>query len=155
MNHNILRLLSESRYISEIDVKLVENFISHWKVTPYHALLKTNLLTSFRLADALSEIMQLDHVRDFDQVDVLPGAWESIPYLRAVEWEVMPLGAKPGTFFRVLMADPTNESLKAKLRDLIGERVDFSVGEIKVVQQAIDSHYPIELQMPFLSGNNL
>lgn len=151
----ILRLLSESRYISDIDVKLLENFITHWKVTPYHALLKTNLLSSFRLADALSEIMQLEHLRDFDQIEVVPGAWEQIPYLQAVEWEAMPLGAKPGTFFRVLLTDPTDEALKTKIRDVIGERVDFAVGEVTVVQQAIDAHYPIELQMPFLSGRNL
>lgn len=154
MSHDILRLLSESRYISQTDVDLLDNFISHWKVTPYHALLKTNLLSSFRLADALAEIMNLEHVRSFDQVEVVHGAWDAIPYLSAVDWEAMPLGVKPGTFFRVLMTDPTNEPLKERIRGLIGERVVFLVGEGKVVQQTIDANYPIELQMPFLSGKN-
>lgn len=153
---NILDLLSEGGHISSSTVLMVNRFCTKWKVTRFHGLLETHIFDQVTLADLLSKLLKMDRVYSIIAQDSGDVAREQFSYKKARLWECFPGSLVEETQnFEIIMADPTEREKIAYIRRIFHNRVNFCVGTLDDILKAIDRHYPIHDQLPFLSDSTI
>ncbi|MBI3560344.1 MAG: type II/IV secretion system protein [Gammaproteobacteria bacterium] len=98
-------------------------------------LLRHNLATPEQIAEALAEQAHVPYVA-LDNFTVPPDLFGYLPAERAYEHGVLPY-RREGNVLSVVVADPTDLTLSAKLERLCGLRVDLLVGSARAIAAAL------------------
>ncbi len=148
---NLLRDLENNEYISETNVRIIEQYCSRWSVTAYHALLQTHILTEHDLADVIAETYSIDRVYSFDKNDIDLQVLRKVSYADALQYQCCaPHRDEKGSYL-VYIVDPTNSSLMT----FLGQTLDgyrLVVVDLTLMARSIEEAYPLDLQLPTLES---
>ena len=99
------------------------------------ALLYENLVTPEQVAEAIAEQLQLFYV-DLEGFTASPDMFGPIPAERAYEYGVLPY-RREGRVLHVVVADPTDLALAARLERLSGLHVELMVSSARAIAAAL------------------
>jgi hypothetical protein len=146
---DILEILEKSGQITPTIRRMIESFAAKWRISPFHALLQTEVMNETALADALALALGIDRLF---QVQSLPPAEEAlhiIGFRRAREWECMAFQAESGRL-DLTCADPTQKDRIGVLRRELNCELTLAVAERSDIVGAIDELFPLADQLPSL-----
>ena len=152
--NNIFDLLLEKQIISMSTFKMVEKFCLKWQISGFHGLLETNIFEETELADILAEVMKMDRIYEIMCEKDNSNLQTKIVYKRARQIECFPRYYGDNDDIEIIIADPTQRDLIAKLRQEFDSETHFSVGTRGDILNAIDKHYSIDEQLKMITLNN-
>lgn len=146
----LLELLEREDYLSRTNRQVVERFVQRWAVSPFHALLMTELMSEASLANALAGSLKIDRLHHLRSLKLSEDALQIITFKRAREWEcIAVIGDAAGTL-EVVFADPTRKDRIDEIKQGLKRDFTLSVAERTDIVRAVDELYPLSAQLPSL-----
>src|SRR5262245_5585695 len=112
---DLLSLLVKGGFLTPTTRRVIENFARRWDMSPFHALLVTEVMSEHDLADALATLCSVDRLFHVASLGVDEETLKILGFKRAREWECIVLKTEDGTFDLVL-ADPTRTDRHRQLK---------------------------------------
>jgi len=155
--NSILTLLHENKLLSEANLVALQAYATNWSVSPFVAIIETNVMSEQDLADHLAEILKIDRVYHLSALNPSAQALKALGFKRAKAWECFPAGWRDEEHrvFEAIFADPT--SAEDKIRDLAAElecEIALAVGERSDIVGTIDVQFPLAEQLPSLFNDH-
>ena len=151
---DLLPLLVRGGFITQSVRRLVERFTARWDVTPFHALLLTEVMAEQDLADALAKLLGVDRIFNVRTATVDEEALKIIGFQRARQWECLVLKTEHGTRDLVI-ADPSRNDRTQQLKQELKLEMTLAVAERSDIVGAIDELFPLSAQLPSLFADDL
>ena len=149
MKDRLVAILVAKGLLNKDLIESVDLYMDRWKVSSYVALLETKMISESQLADCLAELLKIERVFSIDLDDIGEDSFKYISFRQAHTWAAFPIGLSPGGgSYTVILADPTNLGIIEGVNKVIPQPVTYLVGESKLVKEAINKYFPIELQIP-------
>ena len=149
---HLFEQLFVSKDLTKSNVTLLENYVERWSVLPFDAIVETHLLSESVLADRMADLFQLTRMFAIEPQLIEPELLAKVPFATAKRLRVLPIRAEePPHQSTLVLVDPTHPDL-AKLKAEL-DYIKLAVAEKSVIEDAILSYYPIELQLPSLLGD--
>ncbi len=146
----VLDILRARGILSSSTQQVALGFMERWGLDSFRAVIETHLVEESKMADILSEDLNLPRLHRVRMLVVEKEVFEFIPYETALDYTVFPFELKSDGTVKVAFADPTSEEKVAKINDLAGGRMEVFVGERSEIISAIQKHYPLSKQLPSL-----
>lgn len=154
ISDDLLLLLEREDYLTKASRLAVERYVAKWQVSPFHALLMTELMSESALANALARSLKIDRLHHLRSLKLAEDTLDIITFKRAREWECIPLtgdGGKDGTL-DLVFADPTAKDRINEIKQGLKRDFALSVAERSDIVRAVDELYPLSAQLPSLYG---
>jgi hypothetical protein len=150
VNQDLLARLVKGRFISSASRRMVERYVERWQVSPFHAILQTDVLPEPALADAMAEIYKVDRVFQVATLPVSREALRVVGFKRARTWHCLAVGDFEGRTgrFEIVLADPSQRGWIDQLKQELKRELTLAVGELSDIVKAIDELYPLAEQLP-------
>jgi hypothetical protein len=145
----ILPLLVKGGFLTPTMRRVIEAFSKKWDITPFHAILLTEVMPENDLADALATLCSVDRLFHISSLPIDEEALKVIGFKRAREWECIALQTEDGTLDLVL-ADPTQYERTSQLKQELKRELTLAVAERSDIVGAIDELFPLAAQLPSL-----
>jgi hypothetical protein len=154
MTSDLLTLLEKENYLTKTNRLVIERFVQRWEVSPFHALLMTELLSESQLANALARSLKLDRLHHLRTLKLAEDTLDIITFRRAREWECIALVAdeRAGGGLELVFADPTRKDRIDEIKQGLKRDFALSVAERTDIVRAVDELYPLSAQLPSLYG---
>lgn len=146
---DILAMLTKGGFVTPTIKRIIEAFGKKWGVSPFHALLITEVLPENDLADALATLCSVDRLFHVASLGVDEEALKIIGFKRAREWECIALKAEDGKL-DLVFADPTRTDRTEQLKQELKRELTLAVAERSDIVGAIDELFPLSAQLPSL-----
>ena len=146
---DILTLLVKGGFVTPTLRRIIEGFAKKWDLSPFHALLITEVMPENDLADALATLCSVDRLFHVVSLGVDEEALKIIGFKRAREWECIALKTEDG-MLDLVFADPTRSERTAQLKQELKRELTLAVAERSDIVRAIDELYPLSSQLPGL-----
>lgn len=149
---SLLHLLEKEDYLSRTNRLVVERFVQRWEVSPFHALLMTELMSEAALANALARALKVDRLHHLRTLKLAEDTLQIITFKRAREWECVALVSDKahGGGLEVVFADPTRKDRIDEIKQGLKRDFALSVAERTDIVRAVDELYPLSAQLPSL-----
>ncbi len=149
----LLHLLEREEYLTRTNRMVVERFVERWQVSPFHALLMTELMSEPALANALARSLKIDCLHHLRSLKLAEDTLDIITFKRAREWECVGLVGAGGEL-DVVFADPTRKDRIDEIKQGLNRGFTLSVAERTDIVRAVDELYPLSAQLPSLYGQS-
>ena len=150
----LLELLEREDYLTRTNRQVVERFVQRWSVSPFHALLMTELMSEASLANALAGSLKIDRLHHLRSLKLAEDTLDIITFKRAREWECIAVTGDAAGTLEVVFADPTRKDRIDEIKQGLKRDFALSVAERTDIVRAVDELYPLSAQLPSLYAQN-
>lgn len=145
----ILALLVKGGFLTPNLKRVIEAFARKWEMSPFHALLMTEVFPENELADALATLCGVDRLFHVASLGIDEEALKIIGFKRAREWECIVVKTEDGAL-DLVFADPTQTARTLQLKQELKRELTLAVAERSDIVGAIDELFPLSSQLPSL-----
>ena len=147
-NDDLLYILGAAGELGESSAKALLKFMEKWQVSAFEAVMECQVVAEQKVADILARRLNLPRITVLNPKDIDEAVLAMVPFHLAAAWGVMPVGFGPSAEeIRVMVADPLNDDVLAKLQHLTQKRIQLLIGERGYVKRSIEDHYPPHMQI--------
>jgi len=149
---DILDLFLENKIIKPDIAEMARNYAKKWRMSGFHAVLATHIMSESGLADTLGKLLKVDRVWQVKTLDFDYNALKILSFKQSREWELLIAGPSHShaNKIEVVMADPTRIDYVEYIEKQLQAELTLAVSERKDIVSAIDQIYPLEDQLPGL-----
>jgi hypothetical protein len=144
----LLFMLLDRSEISSDAATMVTHFMIRWQVSAYDALIECNIVSEPVLADLIAKYMQLTRIHALDAKYFSLSAFEQVPFEKATQLDVFPLGNSNGLgFHSLVVSTPFNHEIVSALELENNNCPKLLIAEKSMIRRWIEEFYPRSLQL--------
>ncbi|MBP9707117.1 MAG: hypothetical protein KBD78_05690 [Oligoflexales bacterium] len=148
----LLDVFRQHKIIDPSIESIMKNYMEKWGCSCTQAILEIHLMSETELANHLAQIFNVTRILDIREFPYDKNVIRLLPYSFAKQRECLAISRDEfdHAAVTVVMADPSDIDAIENVKKILGGKVFFAVTERMDLNEAIDSFYSLEDQLPIL-----
>lgn len=148
----LLDVFRQQKIIDPSIESIMQNYMKKWNCSCTQAILEIHLMSETELANHLAQIFNVTRILDLREFPYDKNVVRLLPYSFSKQYECLAISRDEfdHAAVSVVMADPSDIGATEEVKKILGGKVFFAVTERTDLNEAIDSFYSLEDQLPIL-----